>query len=146
MQKFNFNTTLTRLSGELVTREFAGLAFTGDRKNEEEVEAYKTNSASLVDMIAHFVLEVIEVESRNQQGQAIPKKLSHKEKYDRYKLMEKIYERGDDGMVEITEDERQIIKSCTDVACNAELMGLVWRWLENPEAPVNVVAEISAKE
>ena len=135
MPFFNFNTVLKRLNGEFISRQFAGMQILGDQKVEADVTKWKKDPVAIADMVVHFVLEVIEIESRDPRtGQAVPKKQSDKEKYERFQLAEKIYSRGDDGLAEITETERQMIKKCTDVAANAEMMGLVWRWLEAPEA------------
>jgi hypothetical protein len=130
--KYNFNDTLDRLCGAPLTAKFCGMHFQGDQTDEAAVKAWADDPVVIGDLLAHFILDVVEVESRDARGMPIPRKVSDKEKFERFQLAEKIYGRGTNGIVDITESERQLLKRQADVAGNAELMGLVWRWLEAP--------------
>ena len=136
--RFNFDTTIKRLNGVAWTRAEVGMPKTSPEQSDDE---YKADPLTLADFIVHCLLDVTEIESRDQMGRAIPKRLEEREKFERYRIAEAIYDRGVDGVVDLKVEQITTIKKCVDVGSNVEIMGRVFRFFEHalPE-PVKEIA------
>lgn len=125
---FDFDIILHRLNGDIITRADAALPMLKGQTKEE----YQDTPITLGAWAMHVLLDVVEIESRDGQGRAIPKTIPESEKLERYRAAQKIVKGGEQ---DITEDERQAIKYMTNVAANTELVGVVNDLLDAPIGP-----------
>lgn len=121
------DTLLTHLNGDHVTKAEAGMRLGKD----ETKEAYQEAPVRLGDWILHVLLDVVAIEGRDGMGRPIPKQLGEREKFERYRLAEKVYNALDQDLPlqSISVDDAKRIKDCTADAANPEILGRVYRLL-----------------
>lgn len=122
--KFDVTKEIRRLDGTPFTFEVLGLP----EKDDDDPFSFR-------DVLVDALLNRVEIDGRDPRtGIPLPKKMSGKDKFSRYRLAEKI---SDNKVLEIDTNEIDLIKECTSVL-SPELVGRLWKFLEDPvlEEPV----------
>jgi hypothetical protein len=157
--KFDFDRELTRLDGGTVPArallggfgklegelvEKIGNALLGAGLSHEAVRRIVDVALNEADepltlgvALRTLLLEGVEEQSRTPDGRVVPKQIDPKDKIARGKLAEKIWS---GGIVELTDEERSMVKELASRVCGIELAYFIHRELDNPVVGASAVA------
>lgn len=121
--RYNFNVDLYTLRGKPILPRELGIPDTDDQMVP----------ATAGEAVVQALIGAVEIERRDPSGRPIPKQLEEKEKWERFRLAERLQHALDEeSEIELDAEEITLIKHMAGVAYPPEVMGPVWRVFDAP--------------